>query len=66
MTFCHRTNSVSNPYNLITTDADSIIQQGHSGHTGPLFPADNWGDIIPSFDYSDGSFPGRDRTLAPA
>src|SRR4051794_9389551 len=26
VSFCHRTNSVNNPYNVITTDADSIIK----------------------------------------
>src|SRR4051794_11799633 len=58
VSFCHRTNSVTNPYNLLTTDADSIIQQGHGSHTGPIFPADDWGDIIPPFENSDGTFPG--------
>jgi hypothetical protein len=43
---------------LHTTDVESIISQGHGSHTGPLYPADGWGDIIPSFDYSGGTFPG--------
>ncbi len=58
VSFCHRTRAVINPYRLITTDADSIVKIGHGNHTGPVFPADNWGDIIPPFEYSGGSFPG--------
>src|SRR4051812_18378930 len=62
VSFCHRTASVSNPYNLITTDADSIVKQGHGDHTGPIFPNEGpdgkWGDIIPPFDYSGGHYPG--------
>lgn len=62
VSFCHRTASVSNPYNLITTDADSIVQKGHGDHTGPIFPNEGadgkWGDIIPPFDYSGGHYPG--------
>src|SRR3954447_26173195 len=58
VSFCHATSSVHNPYNLITTDADSIIQQGHGSHTGPVYPTDNWGDIIPPFDYTGGRYPG--------
>jgi hypothetical protein len=38
VSFCHRTASVNNPYNLITTDADSIVRAGHGGHDGPIFP----------------------------
>jgi hypothetical protein len=64
--FCHATNSVTNPYNLIETDANSIIQQGHGGHDGdwphPVvsyldeaqgYKDDHidWGDIIPPFKY---------------
>lgn len=53
--FCHRDSNIKKPYGPkpITTDANSIITEGHSGHTGPLPPNDNWGDIIPSFDYYD-------------
>src|SRR3954469_22350328 len=62
VTFCHRTASVTNPYNRITTDADSILKQGHGDHTGPIFPNEGpdgkWGDIIPPFNYSGGQYPG--------
>lgn len=62
VTFCHRSASVSNPYVALTTDADSIISQGHGAHTGPIFPQTGpdgfWGDIIPPFSYSGGYFPG--------
>ena len=58
VSFCHRTDSVKNPYNLVTTEADSIMKQGHGSHTGPVFLADDWGDIIPPFDYTGGSYPG--------
>ena len=37
VSYCHRTNSVINPYNLLTTDADAVIGHGHDGHTGPIF-----------------------------
>jgi hypothetical protein len=58
VSFCHATFSVRKPYRLATTDADAIVRQGHGSHTGPVFPADGWGDIIPPFDYSEGHFPG--------
>src|SRR5829696_4126074 len=58
VSFCHATSSVHNPYNLITTDADSIIQQGHGSHAGPVFPTEGWGDIIPPFSYAGGQYPG--------
>ena len=29
------------------------LQGGHLNHTGPVYPADNWGDIIPPYDYID-------------
>lgn len=62
ITLCHARASVTNPYGpkAITVDADAIfddpnvVPNGHGTHTGPLFPADDWGDIIPPFD----GFPG--------
>ena len=73
ITFCHRTNSATNPYVRITTDPASIVKRGHDLHLGPIFDAatmvsgDDWGDIIPSFEYSStatgtGSFPGLNWT----
>lgn len=47
---CHRTNSRNNPYVQITVSEDSIDRKnGHDTHDGPIFPAANWGDIIPPF-----------------
>jgi hypothetical protein len=55
VTMCHATASTSNPYSLITVDQSSITKDnGHGGHTGPLFPEPGWGDVIPPFD----GFPG--------
>ncbi len=64
VSYCHRTASVVNPYNLKSTAVDSIVKQGHGSHTGPVFPEEGpdgkWGDIIPPFDYDNGNkhFPG--------
>jgi hypothetical protein len=27
--------------------------KGHGSHTGPIYPEDGWGDIIPPFDYNN-------------
>ena len=72
VTICHRTNSVSNPYNQQTVNysAATGAQKGtdHTGHTGPVFDpnasyptphnGDQWGDIIPPYSWSGGSYPG--------
>ena len=39
------------------------LEGGHLNHTGPVFPADDWGDIIPPYPYVDAdgkpqTFPG--------
>jgi len=55
VTICHATNSETNPYVIISPDADSVVKAGHGDHTGPIFQpgmkADKvrWGDVIPSF-----------------
>ncbi len=60
VTLCHRTDSYSNPYVVITVDVASVLHQhGHHGHDGPIFwPAipkhTKWGDIIPQFNYGPG------------
>ena len=62
---CHATSSESNPYvsNEPAIGNNGDVQGGHLNHTGPVFPAENWGDIIPPYVYvdSDGgeqTFPG--------
>ena len=53
VTICHATSAVVHPYARITVDPNSIIRdQGHGSHTGAVFPAPGWGDIIPPFDYT--------------
>jgi hypothetical protein len=59
VTLCHRTDSYTNPYRVITVDVDSVFKQGHDGHEGKVFypeipKHEKWGDIIPAFDYGDG------------
>ena len=54
---CHSTSSRTNPY---VSDEPAIanngdLHGGHFEHTGPVFPADNWGDIIPPYTYVDTS-----------
>jgi uncharacterized repeat protein (TIGR01451 family) len=66
---CHATSSHSNPYvseePAIANNGD--LEGGHLNHTGPVFPAADWGDIIPPYDYVDESgaiktFPGLNWT----
>jgi len=67
---CHRTDSYSNPYVVITVDVASVKFEGHDGHNGPVFFPDipkhqKWGDIIPPFDFgANGSYPGKNWTPA--
>jgi len=62
VTLCHRTNSNTNPYVVVTPDVSGVIN-GHADHTGPVWDpslkADHikWGDIIPPFDYGDPNAP---------
>lgn len=58
---CHRTSSQTNPYSHTTPPTRQEVsknsikgENGHSGHTGPVFPAANWGDIIPPFEAGEG------------
>jgi len=67
VTICHRTNSVTNPYRVEEPDKSGDVA-GHADHIGPVFNpntvyppphnGDQWGDIIPPFDYSGGHFDG--------
>jgi hypothetical protein len=65
---CHATSSRTNPYvseePAIENNGD--LSGGHLDHTGPVFPAANWGDIIPPYTYVDENgveqtFPGSDN-----
>ena len=73
VTICHRTNSVTNPYRMITVNQNSITRnRGHRDHDGqqnnqygpfdPTFTypnnAKNWGDIIPGGDADGLQFNG--------
>ena len=50
----HGTNSITNPSNLVTTNINSIVEEGHNNHDGPVFPDvgsdGKWGDLLPPFD----------------
>lgn len=60
VTFCHRTDSATNPYVVVTTDPEAIIREGHDTHEGPVFSPElkdahtKWGDIIPAFSFVNG------------
>lgn len=53
ITICHRTDSNTNPYVVITVDVASTRFAGHEGHDGPVWNPSlkanhvKWGDIIP-------------------
>ena len=62
---CHATSSHSNPYveNEPAIANNGDLDGGHLNHTGPIFPAAGWGDIIPPYEYVDATgasqkFPG--------
>jgi hypothetical protein len=66
---CHATSSHSNPYvsNAPAIGNNGDLQGGHLDHTGPVFPAADWGDIIPPYTYMDSNgatqtFPGYNWT----
>ena len=55
VTVCHRSSSESNPYQSISVPIDKKdgTINGHETHTGPVFPAPDWGDIIPPYVWVD-------------
>src|SRR3954469_4000960 len=52
---CHATSSTTNPYisNEPAIENNGDLHGGHLDHTGPVFPAPKWGDIIPPYTYTD-------------
>jgi hypothetical protein len=71
VTLCHATHSDTNPYVEETVDIASVIgPHGHNGHTGPVYDDTlkkqhiAWGDIIPAFNYPEGSYTGMNLTEA--
>ncbi len=66
VTICHSTGSHSNPY-VVHNPSKSGDVSGHADHTGPVWfdgITVEWGDIIPPFDFTGGSFPGLNWTTA--
>ena len=66
---CHATSSSSNPYvsNEPAIGNNGDLHGGHLNHTGPVYPAGGWGDVIPPYPYldTDGNvqvFPGYNWT----
>jgi hypothetical protein len=60
ITICHATGSDSNPYVTNNPSKDGDVS-GHADHTGPIWfdgIDEDWGDIIPPFEFPGGSFPG--------
>jgi hypothetical protein len=58
VTICHASNAVDNPYVQHTVNASSIVMpngqpSGHGEHEGPVYPGEEWGDIIPPFEYAN-------------
>ena len=55
MTICHATSSESNPYVAESPNIgnNGDLKGGHLNHTGPVYPAADWGDIIPPYAYED-------------
>jgi hypothetical protein len=61
---CHATGSDANPYVVNNPSKDGKVS-GHADHTGPIWfdgIDGDWGDIIPSFTFDGGSFPGLNWT----
>ncbi|AEE47368.1 hypothetical protein [Cellulomonas fimi] len=49
VTLCHAAGG-SGTFTLVTVDAESVLQEGHSSHPG---------DIVPAFEHAAGTFPGQ-------
>ena len=66
---CHATSAETNPYieNEPAIANNGDLNGGHLDHKGPVFPAADWGDIIPPYEYVDDKgvtqiFPGYNWT----
>jgi hypothetical protein len=69
VTICHRTNSDTNPYVVITPDVAGVLDGHANKHDDPRVWNDTlkaqhlkWGDIIPPFEYDGGTFLGLNWT----
>ncbi len=64
VTICHRNNDDKKPYVQESVDIAStgLLKSGHNDHTGDVWSAgmkadhEKWGDIIPAYTYTKGSF----------
>lgn len=64
VTICHASSSQTNPYVQEEPNKSADVS-GHDGHTGPVWFSGitvSWGDIIPPFTYTGGSYPGKNWT----
>ena len=59
---CHATSAETNPYieNEPAIANNGDLNGGHLDHKGSVFPAADWGDIIPPYDYVDDKGVTRD------
>jgi hypothetical protein len=66
VTICHATDSHSNPYTTQSPNIqnDGSLSGGHLNHTGPVFPSNNWGDIIPPYNHGNFHYAGMNWTTA--
>lgn len=57
---CHASSSDSNPFVSESPNIrnDGSLTGGHLNHTGPLYPIDDWGDIIPPYHYGSFNYSG--------
>src|SRR3954471_7513310 len=54
---CHASSAETNPYvsEHPAIENNGGLKGGHRNHDGPVFPAPDWGDIIPPYTYTDES-----------
>lgn len=61
---CHATSSNTNPYveESPNIQNDGSLAGGHLNHLGGIYPATNWGDIIPPYNQGNFHYPGMNWT----